>query len=151
MSVTTSTTTPTGTYALTITGANGTLTGTTDATLVVQAPAAGDYSIAASPSSVTVKQSAIATYIINITRTNAFAGAVAFGPTAVSGLPAGTTWSISPSSTTGNSVTLTVTTQATTPIGSFAFTITSTSGSFTRTANATLVVTQGCFGGDGDC
>src|SRR5437016_5447424 len=49
LSVTTSTSTPLGTYSLTITGASGSLTRTTTATLVVSTPP--DFTIGASPSS----------------------------------------------------------------------------------------------------
>jgi hypothetical protein len=36
-------------------------------------------------------------------------------------------------------------------MGTYALTITGASSSLSHTTSATLIVTQGCFGGDGDC
>jgi uncharacterized membrane protein len=115
---------------------------------MVNPPAAGDFSLSVSPASVSVKQGTSGSYTVTITRTGGFAGAVQLS---VSGLPSGATAVFSPNPATGTTSTMTVTVGATTPTGSFALTITGTSGSLTHTASATLVVTQGCFGSDGDC
>ncbi len=146
LSVTTSSTTPTGSYPLTITGVNGSLTHAASATLVVTPLAAPDFSLSATPSSQTVVQGASTSYTVNITRTGGFAGAVTFS---ASGLPAGATASFSPNGTTGNSSTMTVSTLTSTPTGSYALTITGVSGSLTRTTPVTLVVVVGQC--DGEC
>ena len=140
MSVTTSSTTPAGTYPLTITGVSGSLTHTTSVTLVVTTVAAPNFSLSATPSSQTVVQGAATSYTVNITRTGGFTGGVTLG---VSGLPAGATGTFSPNPATGASSTLSVSTATTTPAGSFVLTITGVSGSLTRTTSVTLVVTIG--------
>jgi uncharacterized membrane protein len=145
LTVTTSATTPTGSFPFTVTGTSGT-TRTATATLVVNPAPVGDFSLSASPSSLTVKQGTSGSYTITITRTGGFSGTVNFS---VTGLPAGTTstFVLNPNGTE----TLTVVPVRTTPTGSFNLTITGTSGTLTHSIPVTLVVTQGCFGGDGDC
>jgi endoglucanase len=97
---------------------------------------AGDYEIgAASPGTITVTRGASATATINIVRTN-FTGSIAFS---ASGLPSGVTASFSPSSTTGNSTTLTLTASASATLGTTNVTLTGTSGSVTK---STLVAVQ---------
>ena len=149
LSVPTSTSTTPGSYTITISGSGtGVPTHTTTVTLVVNPPAAGDFSLSVSPASLSIKQGTSGSYTITITRTGGFAGAVTLS---VSGLPAGATAVFSPNPAGGTTSTLTVTAAATTPTATSALTITGVSGSLTRTAGATLVVTQGCFDGDGDC
>jgi subtilisin family serine protease len=101
-------------------------------------PPAPDFSLAVSPSSVSVTQGASASYTVNITRTGGFTGAVSLS---ASGLPAGATATFNPNPAAGASSALTVATSATTPTGSFPLTITGVSGTLTHTASATLVVT----------
>jgi uncharacterized membrane protein len=138
MSVTTSTTTPVGSYAATITGVGGGLTHSTSVTLVVQAPATSGYSLSASPSSRSVVHGARTTYTVTITRTGGFTGAIAMS---VSGLPGGAAASFNPASTTGTSSTMTVTTSTTTRTGTYTLTITGVSGTMTRTFTVSLVIT----------
>jgi hypothetical protein len=147
LNVSTAATTPTGSYVLTITGTSGALTRTTTVTLVVQPPAAADFSLSPSPASQTVIQGAATSYTINIARTGGFTGAVTFS---ISGLPAGATGTFNPNPATATSSTLNVTTAATTPTGSYVLTITGTSGALTRTTTVTLVVNPApCT--DGEC
>ena len=69
---------------------------------------------------------------------NGFSGTVSFS---LSGLPAGTTGSFSPTSVVGSgSSTLSITTSSSTPAGSYPVTITATSGSLTHSTQITLVV-----------
>ena len=148
LSVTTATTTPVGSYALTITGASGALTHTASVTLVVTAAAAGNFSLAVTPASVTAKAGTAAAYTVNITRTGGFTGGVTFS---LSGAPAGSTITFNPNPSSGASSALTVTTPASTLAGSYPLTITGVSGALSHTATATLVETAGCVGGNGDC
>jgi hypothetical protein len=101
----------------------------------VQSP---DYSIAATPASQTVTQGGGTSYTATVTPSNGFTGTVNFS---VTGLPSGATGVFSPTSVAGSgSSTLSVTTAAATPAGSYPLTITGTSGSLTHSANVTLVV-----------
>jgi subtilisin family serine protease len=145
LTVTTSTSTPTGSYLFTVTGTSGTLTRTATGTLVVQPPAAADFTLSATPTSTTITRGASATYTINIARTGGFAGAVTLS---VSGLGAGHTGTFSPNPATANSSTLTIATTATAATGTFPLTITGTSGTLTRTTSVTLVVNAFCDQGD---
>src|SRR5207253_1537480 len=128
--------TPPGSYALTITGASGTLTRTTSVTLAVNPAPVPDFLLSASPASRSVVQGAGTTYAVSITPSGGFTAAVTFS---VSGLPGGATASFSPNPATAFS-TMTVAADAATPPGSYALTITGASGTLTRTTSVTLVV-----------
>lgn len=133
-----------GTYGLTITGASGALTRTANVALTINSTA--DFSLSATPPSQTVTPGESAAYGITIARSGGFSGTVAFS---ASGLPAGASASFSPSSTGGNSSTLTVATTSGVAPGSYSVTITGVSGAVSRTTNVTLVVESG-GGGGGD-
>jgi hypothetical protein len=139
LSVTTLSTTPTGTYAITVTGASGSLTHSAGASLVVNAPPPPDFSLSASPTSQNVIQGASTTYTISVARVSGFAGDVALS---VSGLPSGASGSFSPNPATvsTSTSTLTVTSSASTTPGTYTLTVTGTSGSLTHTTSPTLVV-----------
>jgi len=137
MNVTTSASTPVGSYPLTITGASGTLSHTTSVTLVVANPTA-DFALSATPSSQTVPRSGTTTYTVTVTPSNGFNGTVSF---AVSGLPNGATASFNPTTVAGSgSTTMTVTAGHTR--GTFPLTITGTSGALSHTASVSLTVTK---------
>src|SRR6266566_2503772 len=116
--------------------------GSTAPAFTVSAATTGDFSLSASPSSVTITQGSRGTSTINITRTN-FSGSVSFK---TSTLPSGVTASFSPSSTTNNSSTLTFTATSTATTGTTTVTITGTSNGLTHTTTVTLTVNFG--GGD---
>jgi hypothetical protein len=141
MSVTTSASTPTGSYPLTITGTSDTLIRTTSVTLVVQAPPTPDFSLSTTPSSVTVTAGSTANYTENVTRTGGFTDSVSLS---ISGLPADAAGTFTPNPNTGATSSLSITTSSTTPAGSYVFTVTgtgtNTSPALTRTSTATLVV-----------
>ena len=97
-----------------------------------------DFSLSASPASRTVVQGAGTTYTATVTAGTGFSGSVGL---TVSGLPSGASASFNPASiATSGSSTLSVSTGASTPTGSYPLTITATSGALTHTTNVTLVV-----------
>jgi hypothetical protein len=142
--VTTSASTPVGSSLLTITGSSGTLTHTATATLVVRAPPAPDFSVTLSPASRSVRGGGSAPYTVTVRSLNGFTGAITLS---ISGLPSGSSGSLSStsvtltaSSPTGTS-TLTIRT-APTPRGTFTFTVRGSYGSLSRTTTGTLQVTK---------
>jgi endoglucanase len=100
-----------------------------------------DFSLSASPTSLTVNQGANGTSTITVSRLNGFAGAVSF---TASGLPSGVTASFNPATTTtsGTSSVLTLAASSTAAAGTATVTVTGTSGSLTHTASITLTVTS---------
>ncbi len=137
MSCSTSSSTPPGTYALTINGTSGSLSHNTTVALAVNVPPP-DFTLSASPSSQTVTAGGGTTYTASVSPVNSFSGSVNF---TVSGLPAGASGAFSPASVTGSgSSTLSVSTSTSTVAGTYSLTITGTSGTLTHTAGVTLVV-----------
>jgi uncharacterized membrane protein len=136
INVTTSTTTPTGTYTLTITGTSGNLRHTTSVSLTVNAAAAPNFALSASPGSVTVTQGSNANSTITITPSNGFNSSVTFSNSA---LPSGVTAVFNPNPATGSS-TLTFTATSTATTGTVNVTVTGTSGNLTHTTSVSLTV-----------
>jgi endo-1,4-beta-xylanase len=132
----------TGMTSVTLTGTGGGLTRTT--TLVLTVNAAPDFSVTATPSSLTVNQGASAASMLAVTRVGGFVGSVAFSAT---GLPSGVTASFNPPSTTGTSSTVTFTASGAATSGTSNVTITATGGGLTRTTTIALTVSGG--GGTG--
>jgi uncharacterized membrane protein len=110
-----------------------------------QAGVPADFSLGAAPSSQLVFQGKSTSYTVNITRSGGFSGTVTLS---ASNLPAGAAGTFNPNQVSGTSSTLSVTTSASTPTGSFSFTITGVSGSLTRTTMAALVVSAAPTGSD---
>jgi uncharacterized membrane protein len=133
MSVNTSSQTPAGSYPLTITTTSGSLTHTTQVTLVV-----ADFSISASPSTQTVNRGSLATYTVSVRALGPFSAAVNFS---VSGLPTRTSSSFTPTSVAGSgNTTLTISTKPRTPTGTYPLTIKATSGGLTHSTTVNLVI-----------
>src|SRR5207249_439025 len=137
LSVTTSKSTPPGTYTLTVTGVSGALTRTITVALVVGAPALPDFTLGASPGSQAVTPGGSTSYSVAINPTGGFAGQVTLS---VSGLPSGGSGSFTPNPATASS-TLSVRTSTSTPAGNYTLTITGVSGSLTHTTAVSLTVT----------
>jgi subtilase family serine protease len=95
-----------------------------------------NFTLSASPSSVTIKQGASGTSTITITPVDGFSGSVTL---AASGLPSGVTAGFSPNPATSTS-TLTLTASANATTGTVTVTITGTSGSLTNTTTLSLTV-----------
>jgi hypothetical protein len=90
LTVTTSPTTPGGTYPLTITGTAAGIRHTVTVTLAISAR---DFTLSVSPSSVTVSRGRSATYTVGVSVVGGSVGVVSM---TVAGLPAGTTAVLSP-------------------------------------------------------
>lgn len=132
LSVTTSTSTLSGSYLLTIVATSGALIHTASVTLVV----GGDFSVSVSPASLTVSRGSNGAYTVTISPGGGFTSTVGLS---VSGLPRRTSASFSPSSITGSgSSALTVNTSRKAPIGTL--TITATGGGLTHSQQVTLTL-----------
>jgi subtilase family serine protease len=142
LTLTASATATTGTSTVTITGTSGSLTATTTLALTVSATATPNFTIAASPASVTVTQGASGTSTITITSTGGFSSATTLSAT---GLPTGVTAAFStnpvtPAANGSVTSTLTLTASATATVGAATVTITGTSGSLTHSTTIALTV-----------
>ena len=134
LSVSTSSSTPPGSYPLTITAVSGTLTHTANVTLVVS----GDFSVSVAPASVTVTRGANAVYSVTVTPGSGFTGSVVLS---VNGLPRRASASFNPVSVSGaRTSTLTVSTNRKSPTGTFTLTVTGSSGGLTHSQQVTLTL-----------
>jgi hypothetical protein len=139
---TTAGTTPAGTYNFTISGTDGKLTHTTQATLVVTVPT---FSISISPSSQGVKRpsgsgNATATYTVTVTATTGYSGTVnlsASGATTGVSLTWGSSTSI-PGGSGGSTLTATVTSSA--KKGNNTLTVTGKDATTTKSVSASVRV-----------
>ncbi|HEY6306572.1 MAG TPA: hypothetical protein VI488_08975 [Candidatus Angelobacter sp.] len=135
---TASSTSTVGTSTVTITGTSGTLTHTTTVSLTVNPVATPNFSLSASPSSLTVVQGNSGNSTITVTPSGGFTGSVSLS---ASGLPSGVSASFGTNPTTSTSV-LTLTASATATTGTATVTITGTSGSLVHSTTVTLTVTS---------
>ncbi len=138
LSISTGSSTPAGTYILTITGQGGGLTHATTVSLTIQAQASPDFSMNISPGSANIKGGNSASYTVTISPTGGFSGTVSLS---VSGLPGGAAASFNPAAVSGSgNSTLRIATSPSTPRGTYNFTITAASGALAHSANASLRV-----------
>ena len=134
--------TATGTYSVTITGTGGTKTHTAIVSFTVTAAPVPDFTIAASPTSVSVVQGNAGTSTITTTVSGGFNSAVALS---ASGLPTGVTAGFNPAAIAApgsGTSTLTLTVASSTALGTYSVTVTGTGGTKTHTAIVTLTVTS---------
>jgi hypothetical protein len=101
-----------------------------------------NFSLSASPSSLTITQGSNGTSTITVTPTGGFSSSVALSAT---GLPTGVTAAFNPTSTTTTSV-LTLTASATAKTGTVTVTIQGKSGSLTNTTTLSLTVNTASTG-----
>lgn len=140
LTITTTPDTPSGTYTFTITGTAGSLVHAAQATLSILNPS---FELSIVPSWISVGLEEDVVYTAYLTATDGFSESVALD---VDGLPPNVTqqWSVNPITPTASAL-LTLTTMPDTPRGVYTLTITGTSVSSVRTAQATLQVSQPDF------
>lgn len=139
MAVNIGSSTTSGTYTLTIQGTSGGLTRTTTVSVTVPSPPA-DFSISASPSSLTISQGLSDNSIITITPSNGFNSSVTLsGPT---GLPVGASSTYQTNPVPGGSGTsrMKITIGATTGAGTYTLTVTATGGGQSHNTSVTVIV-----------
>lgn len=132
-----------GAYTVTITGTGGGVTQTTTVSLTVTAGSTPNFTLAASPATVTVQQGSNGTSTITSTVTGGFNNAVALS---ASGLPSGVTAGFSPATIAApgsGSSTLTLTAASSAAAGTYTVTVTGTGGGVTQTTTITLTVSTG--------
>ena len=134
LSVSTSSTTPPGSYPLTITGTSSSLVHTASVTLVVSA----DFSLSVTPTSATVARGSSTKYTITVIPGSGFSGTVSL---TVSGLPRRVTATFIATSLTGSgSSTLTVHAGSRASTGTYTLTIKGTSGGVSHSQKVTLTI-----------
>ncbi len=140
LTLTVSSSTAPGTYSIMVIGNGGGFNRTAPVTLTV--PGTPNFTIAASPSAVSIAQGSSGNSTISTSISGGFNAAIAL---TASGLPSGVTASFSPSSIAApgsGSSTLTLTVAATAAAGTSTITITGTGGGITHTTTVTLTVTS---------
>lgn len=133
MAISTSNSTPAGTYPLTVTATSSGLTHSAQVTLVV-----ADFALLVSPSTQSVKRGSQTTYSVTVTSNGPFSSTVNFK---ISGLPSRTNASFTPTSVPGSGRSiLTVSTKKPTVTGTYPLTITAAGGGLTHSAIVSLVI-----------
>ena len=136
LTVSTSGSTPPGTYSLTITANDGSITRTASVALLVDP--VGDFGLTISPPSQTVNQGDNIGYGVTVSASGGFTSLVNLS---VSGIPPGATATLSPTSVQGSGlVSLAIVPGANTPGGTYTITVTGSSGPLVHTATATLTI-----------
>ncbi len=136
-----SSTATTGAATVTISATGGGITNSTTVSLTINAAATPDFTVSASPSSLSIAQGASGSSTISTTISGGFNAVVSLS---VSGLPAGVTASFNPSSIAapGNgSSTLTFTAGSTAATGTSTVTVNANGGGITHTATISLTIT----------
>ena len=133
---TASSTATTGTSSVTITGVSGTLSHTTSISLTITASATPNFSLSASPSSLSVTQGSSGSSTITVSPSGGFTGSVTLSNSA---LPSGVTASFGTNPTTSTSV-LTFTASSTATTGTSTITITGVSGTLSHTTTISLTI-----------
>jgi hypothetical protein len=131
-----------GSYTLTISGTDSTLTHTTMLSLTVNPPP--DFSLSANPTSVTVTQGNGGSSTITVTPLNGFNSPVSL---TLSGCPANTTCTLNPTTIPNGSgtSTLSITTTSSSPTGTVKLTISGNSGVHSTTVSLTINPPAGNF------
>jgi hypothetical protein len=131
----------TGTYSVAITGnATGGLSHATLISWTISTGTAADFSLTATPSTVTSTAGASATSTVVMSPQNGFAGTVALS---VSGVPTGAQGRLSASSITANGDSTLTLQPGTAQAGNYTITVTGTSGSLTHATSVSWTVGTG--------
>ena len=125
LTITTAATTPIGKYVLTLTGTSGSLTHS--ANVIFNVSSNADFTGKITPTTAAVVPGARASFTASVIPLDGFTGNVTVS---VSGLPSGATARVTPSVVMGGSgsASLLISTTASTPLGTYALTITGTCG-----------------------
>jgi hypothetical protein len=115
LTVSTTASTPVGTYSPQIQGTSGKTTASTTAGLTVNYPLSGSFSLSSAPASLSISPGSSGAYSLGISRTN-LTGPISFS---LSGLPQGVTASFSPNPATGSTTTLQLTASPSASTGSW--------------------------------
>jgi hypothetical protein len=135
ITVSTTASTPPGSYPLRITGTTGPVSHSVDVTLVVNV--VGDFSISVTPASRTIQSGTSTTFTVTITPNQGFSSSVNLS---ISSLPKFVTASFSPASLGSGTAVLTVTTKKQTKAGSYSLVITGTAFNRAHSSSVTLIV-----------
>ena len=130
-----------GTYPITVTGSGGGIQHSTTVTLTVTAQQQPDFTISASPSSLSVVQGSQGSTTISTTISGGFNSAINL---TASGVPNGTTVGFAPNpiAAPGNgSSTMTINVSANTAVGTYPITVTGNGGGIQHSTSVTLTVT----------
>jgi hypothetical protein len=141
--ITTTSSTPLGSYTLTLTGTCGTLVHSTSSIQLNVNATPGDFGATINPTTNTITAGGFASYGINVYPVNGFTGNVALS---VSGVPSGATAAFNPNNIVSGgtgSVTLVITTTSGVTPGTYALSVTGISGSISHTAGITLIINPG--------
>jgi hypothetical protein len=136
----------TGTYTITVTGTEGSATHATTVTLTVTPGGGGNnFSISASPNSLSIVQGSSGSSTINTTVTSGSAATINL---TASVSPSGPVVTLSPGSVTaGGSATLNISVGSSVATGSYTVTVTGTEGSVTHSTTVAVTVTGNSGGG----
>src|SRR5271157_455886 len=143
MTIAVGSSTPVGTYPITVTGTGGGIQQTTAFTLTVTAGAQPNFTLSASPPSLSIAQGNQGTSTITTAISGGFNSSIGLS---ASGVPSGTTVSFNPQTIPApgaGSSTMTITVGSSTPVGTYPITVTGNGGGIQQTTAFTLTVTAG--------
>jgi kumamolisin len=140
MTMAVASTTTTGTYTITVTGTGGGITHTATVSLTVTAASTGTFAISVSPSSGYLYQGQSGYAVVTTKASGGFDSSIALSAT---GVPAGVTYSFTPSSITGSgSADFNLSVARTATPGTYPITITGTGGGVTKTTTLTFEIVR---------
>ena len=144
LTLTVSGSTASGMYPITVQGTSGSLLHTVTVTLTVNGtPGTPDYTLSATPATVSTAVSSSASSTIVVSALSGFSGAVNL---TASGMPSGVTASFAPAAVTGSGAsTLTLTASASAAVGTYPIVVKGVSGSLSHTITVSLTVASADF------